>query len=66
VAAITAANATASWEEDARGGHGILSTGGTLLTPNDKFTIEVKPETGAVMAVQRVTPSKFDPVMDLK
>jgi flagellin FlaB len=66
VAAITAANATASWEEDARGGHGILSTGGTLLTSNDKFTIEVKPDTGATVTIQRVIPVRLDTVMDLK
>ena len=65
VADVSLANAVATWEEDARGGHGIL-TGGTLLTPNDKFTVEVKPSTGAIMALQRVTPAKLDPVMDLK
>ena len=32
VADVTAANATAAWVADARGAHGILSVGGTLLT----------------------------------
>jgi flagellin FlaB len=66
VADVTANNATAAWEADARGGHGILSTGGTILTTNDEFTIEVKPDTGAVMTVQRVVPVRLDTVMDLK
>jgi archaellin len=66
VADVTAANATAMWEPDARGSSGILSTSGTLLTVNDRFTLEVKPTTGGVLTVQRNVPPKFDPVMDLK
>lgn len=65
VADLTAANATAAWTADSRGAHGILSSGGTILTPNDKFTIDIKPSTGSVMTVQRTVPVKLDPVMDL-
>jgi flagellin FlaB len=65
VSDITAANATAAWVADARGAHGILSTGGTILGTNDKFTLEVKPSTGSVMTIQRTVPVKLDPVMDL-
>jgi flagellin FlaB len=66
VSDLAAVNATAMWEADSRGSHGILSTGGTLLSVNDKFSIEVKPSTGAVLTVQRNVPPKLDPVMDLK
>lgn len=66
VADVTAANATAAWVPDARGGHGILSTGGTLLTPNDIFTLEVKPAQGSIMTLERTVPVRLDPIMDLK
>jgi flagellin FlaB len=66
VASVSSAEAVAGWEADARGAHGILSTGGTILTTNDEFTIEMKPDTGAVMTVQRVVPVRLDTVMDLK
>ena len=66
VADVTAADATAGWVADARGSHGILSTGGTLLTPNDIFTLEVKPSQGSIMTIQRVVPVRIDPIMDLK
>ena len=61
-----AANATAAWVADSRGAHGILSVGGTLLTPNDIFTIEVKPALGSIMTLERTVPVKFDAIMDLK
>ena len=66
VADVSAANALGQWAEDARGAHGILSTGGTLLTPNDKFTLEVKPEAGSVMTLQRTLPPRLDTIMDLR
>ena len=66
VASVTAASATAMWEADTRGASGILSVGGVLLTPNDLFTIEVKPDIGSVMTLQRTVPVKLDPVMDLR
>jgi flagellin FlaB len=66
VSDIDAADATATWVADSRGASGILSTGGTLLTPNDKFTIEIKPDVGSVVTLQRTVPVKLDPVMDLR
>lgn len=66
VASIDAASATAMWVADSRGASGILSSGGTLLTPNDKFTIEIKPDVGSVVTLQRTAPPKLDPVMDLR
>lgn len=66
VADVTAANATAAWVADSRGSHGILSVGGTLLTPNDIFTLEVKPAQGSVMTLERTVPVRLDPIMDLK
>jgi len=50
---------------DVNGSSGILE-GGTLIGTNDQFTIEVKPESGAVLTVQRTAPSRLDTVMDLK
>ncbi len=51
--------------EDVNGASGILQ-GGTLIGTNDQFTIEVKPESGAVLTVQRTAPSRLDTIMDLK
>ncbi len=50
---------------DANGSSGIL-TAGTLLNENDQFTIEVKPGSGATLALQRIVPSRLDTIMDLK
>jgi archaellin len=50
---------------DVNGAAGILE-GGTLIGTNDQFTLEVKPESGAVLTVQRTAPSRLDTVMDLK
>lgn len=66
VADVTAANATGTWVPDARGGHGILTTGGTLLTPNDLFSLEIKPSQGSIMTIQRTVPVRLDPIMDLQ
>ena len=66
VANATDNNGTAAWAADSRGGHGILSSSGTVLTTNDQFTIEVKPSTGSVMTIQRTVPVRLDTVMDLK
>ena len=43
----------------------MLSTD-TFLTTNDQFTIEVKPESGAVLTIQRFAPPRLDTIMDLK
>jgi flagellin FlaB len=50
---------------DSNGSRGMLSSD-TALTANDQFTIEVKPESGAVLTIQRTAPSRLDTVMDLK
>ncbi len=65
VADITAANATTGWVADSRGAHGILASGGSLLTSNDIFTIEVKPALGSVMTIERTVPVRIDAIMDL-
>ena len=38
----------------------------TPLDENDTFTIEVKPENGAALSIERTTPSVIDDVMDLR
>jgi len=63
--AVTDASAAGYWVADANGSHGILSTG-TLIGTNDQFTLEMKPESGAVLTVQRTAPSRLDTIMDLK
>ena len=50
---------------DVNGARGLLSTD-TFLTTNDQFTIEMKPESGAVLTIQRWAPSRLDTIMDLK
>jgi flagellin FlaB len=50
---------------DANGSRGMLSSD-TVITTNDQFTIEMKPESGAVLTVQRTAPSRLDTIMDLK
>ena len=51
---------------DSNGSSGILTTGGTLLNANDQFTLEVKPESGSTIGIQRTTPARLDTIMDLK
>ena len=50
---------------DANGARGLLSTD-TFLTTNDQFTVEMKPESGAVLTIQRFAPPRLDTIMDLK
>ena len=50
---------------DTNGSSGILTTG-TLLNVNDMFTLEVKPESGPTLTLQRITPARLDLIMDLK
>jgi len=50
---------------DANGARGMLSSD-TAITTNDQFTVEMKPESGAVLTVQRTAPSRLDTIMDLK
>ncbi|MBC8452917.1 MAG: hypothetical protein H8D69_00425 [Chloroflexi bacterium] len=66
VADPTANNGVAKYSTaDANGASGIL-TAGTLLDENDQFTLEVKPESGSTLAIQRTTPARLDTIMDLK
>jgi archaeal flagellin FlaB len=51
--------------DDANGSRGMLSTD-TYIGTNDQFTIEMKPESGAVLTIQRTSPSRLDTIMDLK
>ena len=50
---------------DINGSLGLLSTD-TIIGTNDQFTIEMKPESGAVLTIQRFAPSRLDTIMDLK
>jgi archaeal flagellin FlaB len=64
--AITADDGVGTYAyADGNGSTGIAD-GGTLIGTNDQFTIEVKPESGAVLTIQRTAPSRLDTVMDLK
>ena len=62
---ITDASAAGFWVADANGSHGMLA-GATLISTNDQFTFEMKPESGAVLTMQRTAPSRLDTIMDLK
>lgn len=66
VADVDDANAVPGWTPDTNGAHGILATGGTLLTPNDTFSIEIKPNIGSIVTIERDIPVALDPVMDLR
>ena len=50
---------------DANGARGLLSSD-TIIGTNDQFTLEMKPESGAVLTIQRFAPPRLDTVMDLK
>jgi archaeal flagellin FlaB len=50
---------------DTNGARGMLSSD-TFVGTNDQFTVEMKPESGAVLTVQRTAPSRLDTIMDLK
>ncbi len=63
--AITDGASTGYWTADSNGSYGILSTG-TLIGTNDQFTLEMKPDSGAVLTIQRTAPSRLDTIMDLK
>ncbi len=51
--------------DDVNGSRGLVSSD-TILGTNDQFTIEMKPNSGAVLTIQRFTPSRLDTIMDLK
>jgi archaellin len=50
---------------DSNGARGLISSD-TYLTTNDQFTLEMKPESGSVLTIQRTAPSRLDVIMDLK
>jgi len=45
---------------------GGLTSSGTLLTPNDQFTLEVQPESGSVLTIRRTLPGALDSVVNLR
>lgn len=45
---------------------GGLTSSGTLLTPNDQFTVEIQPPLGAVLTVRRTLPAALDTVINLR
>lgn len=45
---------------------GGLTSSGTLLTPNDRFTVEIQPPDGAVLTIRRSLPAALDTVMNLR
>jgi archaeal flagellin FlaB len=62
----TDTNGVSYWSGvDANGSRGMLSSD-TYVGTNDQFTIEMKPESGAVLTIQRTSPSRLDTIMDLK
>ncbi|HIF13035.1 MAG TPA: hypothetical protein EYQ82_08535 [Dehalococcoidia bacterium] len=49
----------------------VSSTGGflsasTIPSANDKFTLELKPESGATLNIQRTLPGRLDSIIDLR
>ena len=62
----TDANGVSPWgAADVNGSRGMLAAD-TVIGTNDQFTIEMKPESGAVLTIQRTAPSRLDTIMDLK
>lgn len=59
----TAVTANSSVNYMASGG---LTSSGTLLTPNDQFTLEVQPEAGSVLTVRRTLPAALDTIVNLR
>jgi len=45
---------------------GGLTSSGTLLTPNDQFTVEVQPADGSVLTIRRTLPAALDTVVNLR
>ena len=48
------------------GGAGGIAATSTVLGVNARFSVEVRPPTGAVMIIQRTTPARLQPIIDLK
>ena len=45
---------------------GGLTSASTIPSVNDKFTLEVKPEPGATLNIQRTLPGRLDSIIDLR
>jgi flagellin FlaB len=45
---------------------GGLTSSGTLLTPNDRFTIEINPPSGSILTIRRTLPGALDTVVNLR
>ena len=48
------------------GGTGGFASTSTVPGVNDRWTIEVKPETGATINIERTLPGRLDAIMDLR
>ncbi len=59
----TAVTANSSVNYMASGG---LTSSGTLLTPNDQFTIEIQPTNGSVLTFRRTLPAALDTIVNLR
>lgn len=45
---------------------GGLTSASTIPSVNDRFVLEVKPETGATLNIERTLPGRLDTIMDLR
>lgn len=48
------------------GGAGGFSSTSTIPQVNDKFSIEIKPENGATLNIERTLPGRLDTILDLR
>jgi archaellin len=48
------------------GGDGGFATTTNIIGVNDKWTIELKPESGATLNIERRMPGRLDSIMDLR
>ena len=48
------------------GGTGGFASTSTVPGVNDKWTIELKPESGATLNIERTLPGRLDTIMDLR
>ena len=47
------------------GGAGGFTATSTVLAQYDQFTIEIMPESGATLTIERTIPGRFDTILDL-
>jgi len=62
----TAAGGVDYWAAACANGSRGWFDGDTVVGTNDQFSTEVKPESGAVLTIQRTAPPRLDTSMDLK